>query len=183
MDPSTMTLITDIPSTSPTPSSSGDSMLITWIATAISALLITLIVGATIIAFYIIRKQRRSKTSDLSDLSDEVDQYDYINPNHLNTPTTTPTVLHRMTQDQQSLGYIDIIPSAEQEEILRDVHVTADTTTQNEPEYLSITGHSLPATGAISSAAQEDDEVMANAAYVSSIVMTDNVAYPAFREN
>ena len=179
-----MTLITDIPSTSPTPSSSGDSMLITWIATAISAVLITLIVGVTILVLYIIHKQRRSKTSDLSDLSDEVDQYDYINPNHLNTPTTTPNVPHRMTpQDQQSLGYIDIIPSAEQEEILREVHVTADTTTQNEPEYLSITGHSLPATGAISSAAQEDEELMANAAYVSSIVMTDNVAYPAFREN
>ena len=94
----------------------------------------------------------------------------YVDSNLINPRTTTHGATHRLAVDQNSFTV------AVQDQPLQNVSGSIPSQQDDiEPEYFSITGYSLPATTAVSNGG-EDNELMTNAAYISSIKMTENVA-------
>ena len=150
-----------------------------WIATGTAAFLIIVLVSITATAGCIVCKRRASRKR--ASTSDEVNQYNYIDSSQIHARRTMPTVpiaAQRVDEEygREELEYVEMVPATDHDHALQ----TLSHTPPDEPEYISIKSQSLPATRTVS--AVEEDGLITNAAYMSSIEMTRNVAYPTFRD-
>ena len=141
------------------------------------------------------RRRRASKTPKAPPPSDEPHHYDYINSDRIYTLTrgvshNLPAATHTLVEeyDNEEMEYIDMaeaeyIDMAEADQPLQTFSATANLMSSvEEPEYMSIDSQALPA-GPASETAGGHNGMMDNAAYINSMEMTTNVAYPANKEH
>ena len=164
-----------------------------WIAAGTVALLVAVFVGVCFAVCCIMYRRRRANKTPKAPPSDEPHHYDYIDSDRIYTLTrgvshNLPAATHTLVEeyDNEEMEYIDMaeaeyIDMAEADQPLQTFSATANLMSSvEEPEYMSIDAQTLPASPASETAR---GGMMDNAAYMNSMEMTTNVAYPAIKEH
>ena len=165
-----------------------------WIAAGTVVLLVTVFVGGCFAVCCIMyRRRRANKTPKAPPPSDEPHHYDYIDSDRIYTLTrevshNLPAATHTLVEeyDNEEMEYIDMaeaeyIDMAEADQPLQTFSATANLMPSvEEPEYMSIDSQAQPASPASEMAR---GGMMDDAAYMNSMEMTTNVAYPAIKEH
>ena len=173
-----------------------------WIAAGTVVLLVTVFVGGCFAVCCILyRRRRANKTPKAPPPSDEPHHYDFIDSDRIYTLTrgvshNLPAATHTLVEeyDNEEMEYIDMdeaeyidmaeaeyIDMAEADQPLQTFSATANLMSSvEEPEYMSIDAQTLPASPASERAR---GGIMDNAAYMNSMEITTNVAYPAIKKH
>ena len=205
----TPTQDTEVPAGGDGSTQSQSVPLSIWIAAGTVALLVMVFVGVCFAVCCIVYRRRRASKTPKAPPSDEPHHYDYIDLDRIYTLTrevshNLPAATHTLVEeyDNEEMEYIDMaeaeyidmaeaeyidmaeaeyIHMAEADQPLQTFSGTATLVSSvEEPEYMSIDAQTLPASPASETAR---GGMMDNAAYMNSMEMTTNVAYPAIKEH